>query len=85
MQTNKLNFILNLKRIIMKSNIIKETIKELGITQKQLAENIGVHENTVSGWARGTEIPQMVIKLLELLIIEKKYNTAKKLFCDLES
>lgn len=68
------------------SNIVKDTAKELGITQKQLAEYIGVHENTISGWARGTvEIPPMATKLFELLKVEKKYNTAKELFCDLEN
>jgi len=68
------------------SNKIKEIAKELGMTQKQIAEYIGVHENTISAWARGTvEIPPMAIKLFELLKVEKKYNTAKELFCDLES
>jgi len=70
----------------MSENIVKKTAKDLGLTQKELAEYIGVHENTISGWARGTvEIPQMAIKLLELLKIEKKYNTARQLFCDFES
>lgn len=70
----------------MEENIVKKVCKELGMTQKELAEYIGVHENTVSGWSRGTvEIPAMVIKLLELLKIEKKYNTAKQLFCDSET
>ncbi len=67
-------------------NIVKETAKELGMTQKELAEYIGVHENTMSGWSRGiVDIPPMALKLLELLKIERKYNTAKHLFCDLES
>ncbi len=67
-------------------NIVKKTAKELGMTQKQLAEYIGVNENTIGNWARGKiEVPQMALKLLELLVLEKKYNTAKQLFCDLEN
>jgi transcriptional regulator with XRE-family HTH domain len=64
-------------------NIVKRTCKELGITQKELAERIGVHENTVSLWARGAiEMPEWSYKMMELLIIEKKYNTIKHFFLD---
>jgi len=66
-------------------NIVKKTCKELGITQKELAQNIGVSENTVGGWSRGvTETPKWALKLFDLLKTEKKYNTAKQIFCDLE-
>ncbi len=67
-------------------NIIKQTCKELGITQKELAEEIRVGENTVGQWARGkVETPKWAIKMFDLLKTEKKYNTAKHIFCDLES
>ncbi|MDD5549384.1 MAG: helix-turn-helix transcriptional regulator, partial [Sulfurovaceae bacterium] len=66
-----------------KDNIVKSTAKALGMTQKELAEHIGVHEETLSRWARGTaEMPDMAKKLFELLIIEKKYNTIKQLLID---
>jgi len=56
-------------------NIVKETAKELGMTQKQLAEYIGVSEETVSKWSRGAvETPKWALKMFDLLMIEKKYN-----------
>lgn len=67
-------------------NIVKKTAKELGLTQKELAQEIGVNENTIGNWARGKiEVPKWALRLFELLILEKKYNTAKQLFCDLEN
>lgn len=57
------------------SNIVKETAKELGMTQKQLAEYIGVSEDTVSKWSRGAvETPKWALKMFDLLIVEKKYK-----------
>lgn len=59
----------------MKDNLIKLTCKELGLTQKQLAQDIGVHEDTVSKWSRGLiDTPKWALKMLELLKIEKKYK-----------
>lgn len=67
-------------------NVIKATAKKLGMTQKELADEIGVAENTMSQWARGIiDTPKWAIKMFELLEIEKKYNTAKRIFCDLET
>ena len=66
-----------------KQNIVKETAKALGMTQKELAEHIGVNENTIGNWARGTvETPKWAIKLFDLLILEEKYTKAKQIFCD---
>lgn len=70
----------------MNENIIKQTCKELGITQKELAEEMRVGENTVSQWSRGViETPKWAIKMFDLLKTENKHNTAKRIFCDLES
>ena len=67
----------------MKQNIVKETAKSLGMTQKELAEYIGVHEDTVSKWSRGiTETPKWALKLFELLATEKKFNTIKEIISD---
>jgi transcriptional regulator with XRE-family HTH domain len=67
-------------------NIIKKTCKELGITQKELAEVMGVNEQTVGSWARGiTNTPKWAINHFELLKYKKKYDTAKQIFCDLEN
>lgn len=57
-------------------NIIKATAKELGLTQKELAEKMGVSETTVTNWARGaTPIPDWANVMLRLLIKERKLNT----------
>lgn len=67
----------------MEKNIVKETAKELGMTQKQLSEYIGVHEDTVSKWSRGVvDTPAWALKMFELLKTEKKFNTLKQIFSD---
>ncbi len=66
-------------------NIVKETAKKLGMTQKELAEYIGVHEDTMSKWSRGKiDVPKWAIKMFQLLKIEKKFNTIKQIFSDNE-
>ena len=66
-----------------KQNIVKETAKALGMTQKELAERIGVNKDTLGNWARGAiETPKWAIKLFELLLIEKKFNTIKRLISE---
>lgn len=50
------------------SNLIKDTCKALGITQKELAKQMGVHEMTVSQWARGVkDLPIWASKLMNLM------------------
>ncbi|ADV46440.1 helix-turn-helix domain-containing protein [Nitratifractor salsuginis] len=62
---------------------LKEEIKSLGMTQKEFAANIGVAENTVSQWVRGViDTPRWVPRMIELLHKEKKYEQAKKAFCN---
>ncbi len=64
-------------------NLIKKTCKELGLTQKELAAQMGIAENTISQWARGVApTPAWGVKMFELLIIEKQYNTIKKFFLE---
>ena len=64
-------------------NIVKKTCKELGITQKELAESMSIHEETVSKWARNmVDVPQWAIKHFDLLKIERKYKTIKKMIED---
>ena len=65
------------------SNKIKETAKELGMTQKQLAQYIGVSEDTVSKWSRGAvDTPKWAIKMFDLLITERKFNNIKQIIAD---
>lgn len=63
-------------------NIIKNICLELGINQKELAEQIGAAEATVRNWSSGKEIPTWAHKSMDMLIELKKHRelstTAKK-------
>jgi len=65
-------------------NIVKEVCNELGITQKELAERLGVNDGTIRKWATQTEPPGWGVKFLELLLenkkIKEKYELFKKAF-----
>ena len=51
-----------------KQNIVKETAKALGMTQKELAERMGVSESTLRKWsAEDGVIPDSALVTLELL------------------
>lgn len=54
----------------MSQNIVKLTCKELGITQKELAEMLDVQPTAVSNWVNG-QVPKMVQLALELLLENK--------------
>jgi len=67
----------------MGDNIVKTTCKELGITQKELAERLEVPQPTISRWASSTDdIPRMAQKYLELLLetkdLKEKFEILKK-------
>jgi transcriptional regulator with XRE-family HTH domain len=55
-------------------NLVKKTCRELGITQKELAEKIGVHDVTVRNWTSKGKIPE-IAKNFMLLLLEKKEYT----------
>ena len=55
-------------------NIVKRTCKELGITQKELAERLGVNDVTVRNWSSKGNIPEWAINFTNLLL---KYEKAK--------
>jgi DNA-binding XRE family transcriptional regulator len=56
-------------------SLVKRTAKELGITQKELAERIGVDSKTIYNWEnKKTEMPKMAIKLFDLMILENEYK-----------
>ena len=65
----------------MSENIVKQTCKELGITQKELAERLEVSPASISDWNKGN-IPKMTKLALELLIknkdLEYKLNIFKE-------
>lgn len=66
-----------------KENIVKQTCKELGITQKELSEMLDVPQSTISGWAT-TNIPKMAELSLSLLVenkqLKEKLDVFKKAF-----
>ena len=55
-----------------KKNIVKDICKEIGITQKNLAEILEVPEGTVSSWAVKNEIPRLGRKAIEFYIQNKR-------------
>lgn len=50
-----------------KENIVKRACKELGITQKELAEKLGVSKPSVERWAQ-SEVPEQSQKQIETLL-----------------
>ncbi|MBS4067813.1 MAG: helix-turn-helix transcriptional regulator [Sulfurimonas sp.] len=60
-------------------NIVKSTCQELGITQKELAEQLDVPQSTVSGWAKG-DIPKMTKLALELMLENKSLKHKLQIF-----
>ena len=55
-----------------KTNVVKEICKELGITQKTLANILEIPEGTVSSWAVKNEIPRLGKKAIEFYILYTK-------------
>ena len=53
-------------------NIVKRVCKELNLTQRELAERMGVHQNMPAKWSSGDEPSQMAVKFMELLIEHEK-------------
>jgi transcriptional regulator with XRE-family HTH domain len=59
-------------------NLVKKTCKELGITQKELAEMLEVSQDTVTNWSKNR--PKTMIKtLLEALIYKKRFEEISKI------
>ncbi len=57
-------------------NLVKKTCRELGITQKELAEMIGVPQGTLNRWASSQEIPKMTNLALNLMLENKQLKDA---------
>ena len=64
-------------------NLVKKTCRELGITQKELAERIEVNSGTVRNWSSNSIIPLNVVNHLNLLVEYNKEIEFKKRFREL--
>jgi DNA-binding XRE family transcriptional regulator len=52
----------------IEENLVKKTCRELGITQKELAEKIGVSRQTIYDWSSGkTPVPNWGFNFMVLL------------------
>ncbi|MDX1295500.1 MAG: helix-turn-helix domain-containing protein [Sulfurimonadaceae bacterium] len=61
-------------------NVVKSVCKELGITQKKLAQILEIPEGTVSSWAVKNEIPRLGKKAIEFYIQMQKNEEIVKRF-----
>lgn len=55
----------------MNGEEIRKKRKELGITQKELAEKLGVSFQTINGYENGKKIPDTKIDLLKSILYQK--------------
>jgi len=69
-------------RMAEDENIVKATCRELGITQKELAERLGVNDSTVRKWASQAEPPEWGLKFLRLLLEKEKVEKQLSMFKD---
>ena len=53
-------------------NLVKKTCKELGITQKELAEKTKYSEAVISRWSKGSKISEAVKNHFNILIENSK-------------
>ena len=64
-------------------NIVKKVCKELGITQKELAERLDIPAGTISRWASTGDIPKMAELALKLMLenkdLKEKFKVLKLL------
>jgi len=62
-------------------NIVKETCQALNLTQKELAERMGVSKPTIERWSATGDIPENAEKHIKLLLqnfkLEKELNEIK--------
>lgn len=56
--------------------------KELGLTQRQIAETIGVTVQTVSNWENGLYSPKLTLEQVDRLcqILQSDIKEVKKMF-----
>ena len=62
-----------------KENLVKKTCRELGINQKQLAEQIGVSNSTIFRWI-SKDIDKTTKVILDGLLCKKKLKDLQTIF-----
>lgn len=60
------------------NNLIKKVCAELGITQKELAERMGIAEQTIHNWSSQGNVPEWAIKFFDLLQKEHARDEMEK-------
>ncbi len=70
----------DIKKEIQEENLVKKTCRELGITQKELAEKLGFSTTSISKWSNGKEIPINVINTLNIIIEHEALKNEYALF-----
>jgi predicted transcriptional regulator len=83
----------NLEKIMKKAtenseeNLVKKTCRELGITQKELAEKLNLSLPTINRWSYTNKIPEHSVTLLSLFLenfhLLNQINEMKKAFSTL--
>jgi len=65
-------------------NIVKQTCKELGVTQKELAKITSISLPTIERWSSSNKIPKQNIIFLKLLVknnnMQNELNEIKNFF-----
>jgi len=51
-----------------KENIVKTTCIELDISQKELAEQMGVSEGTLRNWSSSNDLPKWALQFIDVLL-----------------
>jgi transcriptional regulator with XRE-family HTH domain len=49
-------------------NLVKKTCRKLGITQKELARQMGVSDSTVRHWNSNNDFPDMAKNFMQLIL-----------------
>ena len=60
----------------VEENLVKKTCRELGITQKKLAEITGFATQTISKWNNYSKLPKNAVNHLNLIIEHEKLKGA---------
>jgi predicted transcriptional regulator len=69
----------------IEENLVKKTCRELGITQKELAEKTGFSEESISKWNKGGKIPKSAEKFFKTINELDKYRKISNLISQINA